>query len=69
MIVHLVLIINMCERFLIHSHTIIDHMKNRISIFHESLYNKKSFAFFVLQAMIDCILNNRLKNQLDQWYI
>ena len=67
MVVDLVPVINMGQRFLIHSHSVIDHLKNRISVFHESLYNKKSFTLFVLQSMINRILNDRLKNQLDQW--
>ena len=66
MIIYLMTVVNMCQRFLTHANTVIDHLKDCISVFHESLYNKKSFAFFVLQSVIDRILDDRLKDKLDQ---
>ena len=57
----------MSQRFFIHSDTIVNDLKNSISVFRKSLYNKKSFALFVLQTMVNRILNNRLKHQFDQW--
>ena len=57
----------MSQRFFIHSDTIVNNLKNGISILWKSLYNKKSFALFVLQSMINRIFNDRLKHQFDQW--